>query len=428
MKIDTKEKFDAAVEEHIKRVFGVSSLEELKKEREEQQKALQELSREYTRDTVHTHMPKAYLKRAAPLIAKDIYQGAGLTLGCYARTLATAMVDRKDPKDIALKQGNGWLAERIEEIEGIGEKALGYSILADGGSLVNEQFFAEIIPILEAESIVFGLNPTIFPMESSTLRIPRETVSPTAAFRGENVEQNATQGEFGDIKLTVKHLQIIIPLSNEFLRLNSVQADRFLRNRMLQRMMLRADLAFLRGDGANDTPKGVKNLMDSNNSDTVTTGGASTLEDIVDTLFDMVEDVEGKNVKLRNAAFAMSSRTKSGIARTLDSNGNFVFKEELKDGMLLGHPVAVSNQIPNDLGGSNDESEIQFGAWDELVIGQVENLELKAFDGGTYRDSAGNLRSGISANQTVLRATMGLDSQVAHEGAFSERTAVDWGA
>jgi len=361
-------------------------------------------------------------------------RGAGLVSCRIFRALAAQsrgfckdarLLVRKDWND----PGTADLLEAWLDGDGDDTRALASETATDGGILIPEKFLAEIIPLLRAESVMLGLGVRTLPMDNGmSIRIPRHISSVTAQWAQENVEMNASQGSLGYMSLSLRKLSIITAASNELLTMANPLADAFIRQDILETGGLALDDALMRGTGAESEPRGVRYAaLAANVTDRSQVGATSTLAEINRDLFQMLEDVEGNNVRLGATAWIMTSREKNvGLMSILDANGNPVFRDEMRQGTLLGHPYKVANQIPKTLGGG-DEAEFYFGSWDKYYFAEGSTGSIRSFDGGAYRDSAGNMVSGISADQTVFRVNWFADGDAKHPEAFSIRTAMDWG-
>lgn len=403
-------------------------------------------------------IPKSYRRQAAQTIALDSrsatragevsygasqpfgipLKGAGLV---SARIFRALMAEAKGlTPDARSLVKNDWsdpgTAEYIDLIktgqQQLRTKALASELAADGGILIPEQFLMDIIPLLRAEAVMFSLGVRTLPLSGLSIRLPRHLSSVTAQWAQENVEFNASQGTLGYMALNLRKLSIITASSNELLAM-SPEADRWLRDDMIVTGGLALDDALMRGLGTNSEPRGVRYAAAAANVSARTQAGASsTLAEITRDLFSMIEDVEGSNVRIRSGGWIMRSRTKNiGLMSVRDGNGNLVFADELSRGTLMGFPVRIANQIPQNLGGG-DETELYFGSWDNYIYAESSagslGTSVREFPGGTYRDASGTLVSGISADQTVFRLNFYADGDARHPEAFSIRTAIDWGA
>jgi HK97 family phage major capsid protein len=96
-----------------------------------------------------------------------------------------------------------------------------------------------------------------------------------------------------------------------------------------------------------------------------------------------------------------------------DQAGEYVMLP-MTDRMLqdhLGYVFAVSSQIPTDLvkGANNDCSEVYFGNWEELFIGQWGGLEVLASQ---------ETSDAFQKNQTWIRVIQEVDTGLRHTESF----------
>ena len=123
----------------------------------------------------------------------------------------------------------------------------------------------------------------------------------------------------------------------------------------------------------------------------------------------------------------MTPRTKAGLMRQRDGNGNFVFRDEMLGGTLMGFRYETTTQIPTNLGGPGNQTELYFADFGSLVIAESSSLQVSVYEGGAFNDGTGVV-SGISTDQTVLRAIARHDFGARQRGnEISVLTEVDWG-
>jgi len=73
-------------------------------------------------------------------------------------------------------------------------------------------------------------------------------------------------------------------------------------------------------------------------------------------------------------------------------------------GTLLGFRYETTTQIPNNLGGGGNESEVYFVDFSSVIIAESSTLQVSVFEGGSFDDGTGNIVSGISTDQTLIRS------------------------
>ena len=120
-----------------------------------------------------------------------------------------------------------------------------------------------------------GMSPggaQTVPMTVPELHLTRAATDPTAYWRGEGVAVTATVRNLERVKLIVRTLACIIPISIELLE-DASNAPALLEDAMSKAMGLKLDQAALAGTGAGAEPLGVRNISGTN---TVTSVGTPT--------------------------------------------------------------------------------------------------------------------------------------------------------
>jgi HK97 family phage major capsid protein len=99
--------------------------------------------------------------------------------------------------------------------------------------------------------------------------------------------------------------------------------------------------------------------------------------------------------------------------------------ESGKTPMLYGYPVAITNNIPNNL--TSSYSEVYFFDASTCLIGNGMRLSVEVFPNGTYYNGS-SVVSGISTDETVIRALLEVDFVAKYDKGISVIHTVDWGA
>lgn len=307
------------------------------------------------------------------------------------------------------------------------EKALSSSDFSAGGSMVGTEVSRELIELLRPASVIMAANPQIAQMATGTLEIPRHTAGSTGAYVGENQIGGVSQPTTGMLVLSRKKLKVEIPFSNDFTRFAVLNGDEFIRRDAVDGLQVRQDAAFIRDDGLSFTPQGLRfwvlpaNVFDAS-------GDGDTLPNIDLRLREAEVALRGANVGMLRPHWFFSSRTwgRLNTIRTGGAaDGEYAFRDEMARGTLNGHPWAVSNQIPENLGGGT-ESEVYFVDMADVVVGEALDMIVDVFPGGAYNDGTA-VRSGISRDQTVLRALMQHDLGMRHDESLAVISGVVWG-
>ena len=287
-------------------------------------------------------------------------------------------------------------------------KALAASVPSDGGFLIPEAYSDEVIPLLRNKAVFRSMGGRSLPLQNGNLNIPRMLGGATSYYIGENQDAKATKPSFGSMRLSAKKLVTMVPISNDLIRSTSAEADRIVRDDMIQSMALAEDYAGLYGKGTEFSPRGLFN-----------TAGVEKKKisgDITsDNLGDFVGTLMSKNINWTSVGWMFNGRVWNKLYHLKTTTGAYLHREELNQGKFLGFPYKVTNQIGST--GTNLATDIFFGDFAEFLIGEDMGLEMIASTEATYQDGD-ELVSAFSRDQTVIKVTAKHDFGVRHPEAF----------
>ena len=301
-------------------------------------------------------------------------------------------------------------------------KALEVSTPQAGGYIVPEQYSAEIIELLRPQTVVRRMGAVTVPMPTGTLNIPTLAGGGSASYIGENTDIPKTQPSFGTVQLTWKKLAAIVPISNDLLRFSSPAADMIVRDDLVAAMAQREDAAFIRDDGQNNTPKGLRFWAPSVNA--IPANATASLDTVTTDLGKLVLALKQANVRFIRPGWLMSPRTEMYLLTLRDGNGNYAFRPEMLAGRLFGYPYAVTTQIPENLEGN--KTEVYLVDFADAIIGESTQLIIDASTEASYIDDG--LKSAFSLDQTVIRVIAEHDFAMRHAASVAVLTGVKWGA
>ena len=119
-----------------------------------------------------------------------------------------------------------------------------------------------------------------------------------------------------------------------------------------------------------------------------------------------------------------STKVRDYLATVISSSGQFQFPG-VSEGRLFGWPLAATQNVPTNLGGSSNQSEIYLVDMDAFLIGQsLIEIHLGT---GMYKDSSGTLCSAFDRDETLVRLVAGIDCSLRYAEAAAVLTAVPWG-
>jgi HK97 family phage major capsid protein len=306
-------------------------------------------------------------------------------------------------------------------------KALNQTTAAAGGDTVVPEFASEVIELLRARSVVRAAGARVVPMSTSTLSIPKQTGSGTAAYVGESANIPPSQQTVARITLTEKKLVALTPITNDLLMNSSIQADEFVRDDLVSVMALREDLAFIRGDGAGNTPTGILNRTLAGNKFNMSAVALATptLAELRREFAKLLGKLQLANVPMVDCAWLMHPRTALYLSTVADGNGNLVYGGQLEQGKLGGFPVFLTTQIPINLTVASDTdcSEIYFGSFRHALIGDRMSIQAEVFSNAAYHNGSAVV-AGISTDESVVRTISKHDFNLRQDAAFAVMTGV----
>lgn len=333
---------------------------------------------------------------------------------------------------LAVARGNPFDAQRVAESWGdsglFANQNMGSG--AAGGFMVPETIGAELIELLRPASVVMASTPIIMPMSSGNFTMNRQATGTTSNYVGEQQATNATGLTLGQVKLSAKKLQALVPISNDLLRSASLAADRVVRDDLVLSQASRADLAFIRGSGTEFSPRGLRFQavgFTEEATGILTMTATPTLVTVTTDLGRLELVLMRANVPSIRPTWLMSPRIYQFITNIRDGNGNFAFPE-MSSGMLRNKPVRVTTQIPENLGGGSNESELYLVDFGHVVVGEHMGIDIAVSTEAAYLDASGTLVSAFARDETLMRAIQQHDIGARHLAAIAVLIGVTWGA
>jgi len=355
--------------------------------------------------------------KSAKYFTDPDYKGFGA-----ARVFRAMAAGRGDPAHAAQWAQKAYDDELGDQVV----KALAGGDFTAGGFMVPEDLELDIIDLLRDRAIVRKAGTPTVPMPRGTLTLPKQTGDITATYVGENQDITKTEPVGGQILLSAKKLAAIVPISNDLLQYDvGDAADRFVRDSIVKRFAVREDQAFLRDDGTEAKPRGIRFWAQAAN---VTATNGTSAANIESDFKDLIQDLEGNNVDMTKPVWFMAPRSKNHLITLRDANGNLIYPE-LRNPSPTIHtfPIFTTNSIPTNLGGATNETELYLCNVSDMLIAEVSGMELTV-DGSASYVEGGSLVSAFSRDQTAIRAIMKHDFAVIHQESVAIKTAVTWGA
>jgi len=211
------------------------------------------------------------------------------------------------------------------------------------------------------------------------------------------------------------------------IRNSSPQADAVVRDDIVRALAVTEDAKFLRGEGTDKAPKGLRHWAASGN---VFNAGAAGAAQVTSDLGELMLKLMNNDVAAGNWGWIFAPRTWKYLTTLLDSNANFIFRAEMvENNTLWGFPFSVTTSVPITLteGSNSDTSEIYLANFDDIIIGDNLNLSIDVSQDAAYYDGS-NVIASFSQDQTVIRAISEHDLAARHQESIAVAKAVRWGA
>jgi HK97 family phage major capsid protein len=253
-------------------------------------------------------------------------------------------------------------------------------------------------------------GPRIVDMPRGNLVIPGMATGSAATYVGENANIALTEPTFRDVTLSAKKLAAIVPISNDMLRFPTMNADRFVQEDLVAALAQKMDLVMLRSAGTAFEPKGLRQYaLDVAGENVFNANATVNLTNVTTDLGKMELALHNANMPAVRPTWIMSWRSKVFLGNIRDGNGNFAFPEVNASMTLRGKPIRCTTQIPTNLGGGTNESEIYLVEFSQFIVGESTGMEVSVADGAAYHNGSAVI-SGFSQDQTAIRALVQHDT------------------
>ena len=298
-------------------------------------------------------------------------------------------------------------------------KALSATSPSGGGYLIPEVYLDDIVELLYAKTVIFELGAQKVPMANGNLNIPRMTSGARATWGGEGRKIAKSQPAFGNIKLSSKRLEAIVPQTRELLMSTNFSADQMFANDLTRRMELGLDFGGMFGKGGEFQPLGIFTDKEVEHLDAKALGNADLASDAGAITADFPvfvrSKVLAKNVDDAHLGWTFNSVLEGYLMNMKTTTGAYIYRDEMTGGKLLGFPYRVSNQITTSDGGL---TELGFGNWADLLVGEQLGLETYTTLDGSWVDEDGVQHNAFEENLAATRALMYVDIAARHKESF----------
>ena len=282
-----------------------------------------------------------------------------------------------------------------------------------GGNLVATNLMANsFIEALRAKAMVLRLGATMMSGLVGNVAISRQTgTSQTKWLTEEKATLESTGATFDQVSLSMKTIAAKSFISRNMLRQSSIDIENFVRMELIKSIALGVDLAALSGSGSEGQPKGI-----FNQDKVLTVGNSNGTSISFDLLIDMETKVAEKNADAESMAYLCNASTIGALKKLKNEKGEYIWRDianGFKNGIpgeANGYPVARSNQCRSNIkvdpgSGEVDSSEMFFGNWSDVIIGEWGVLEIlpNPYSSNAYDNGGIEIRALQSIDIAVRR-------------------------
>lgn len=306
----------------------------------------------------------------------------------------------------------GFEKEVMDEVK----KVMGTTTGPAGGFLVPVQAIPGLIEMLRARAVVIQAGATVLEgLEGGRIDFMKQTGGAIAYWVAEGVPITPSELATGMLTMTPKAIAALVKINNQLIKRSNPSVEAMVRRDIAQALALAIDLAALRGTGVETQPLGIANTPNIGTFPIGTDGG--------DFLFEHIVEMEGV-LEDANALFgALGIITRGAVKRKLkkmripqwngDLGGQYVMLP-MTDAVLrdhMGYDMLTTTQLPTDLvkGTSEDCTEVYFGNWEELLLGNWGGMEIMASQ---------ETSDAFEKNQTWIRIIQEVDAGLRHTASF----------
>ena len=210
-------------------------------------------------------------------------------------------------------------------------KAMSATNPTAGGFLIPEVYLDEVIELLYSKTVIKELGARTIPLENGNLNIPRMTSGTRAMWGGEGRKIASTQPAFGNLRLSAKRLEAIVPQTRELLMSTKYSADELFAADLSRRMQLGLDWGALYGTGGEFQPTGIANTpgvekIDAKKMDAQYAADGRLTADFPVYVKSLVMS---KNVDDQALGWAFNSFMEGYLKNIKTTTGDYIYRDEV---------------------------------------------------------------------------------------------------
>jgi HK97 family phage major capsid protein/HK97 family phage prohead protease len=285
-----------------------------------------------------------------------------------------------------------------------------------GGTLVATQLLAgSFIEVLRNKARVMSLGATILSGLVGSVTIPRQNGQSSTFWTTEGTNTTESEATFDSVSLSMKTIGTYSQVTRNMLMQSTPDIDMIARADLMAAVALGVDLASLSGSGTGGVPLGIANQSGIGSVVGGTNGAAVTINNLID----LETQVTAANAPEDSLAYLANAKTIGSLKKLVSTTGQYLWTANAlgqrsgTPGEINGYTMARSNQARSTLTKGTSAgvcSEIFFGAWTELLIGEWGVVEIvpNPYDAAVFKNGG-----------VLLRVLQSIDIAVRHAASFA---------
>lgn len=284
-----------------------------------------------------------------------------------------------------------------------------------GDDLVGTELLApSFIEVLRNRTVTGQLGARYLEGLVQNINIPRQDTQTQTYWVGESVALTEAEMTFDQVQLRPHVVGALSRMSRLMLQQSTPAIEMLVREDLLLAEALAVDAAALNGSGSSAQPTGISNTAGIGS----VVGGTNGASLLFDHLIQLYATPLVSNAPQENLGFAMNAKCKAYLATLKATTGQYLWQPAQSVGgpipsEIAGYKYAVSNQLPYNLTKGTAAgicSEIIFGNWQELIIGEwgVTEILVNPFDS-----------TGLTTGDVSVRVFQTVDVGLRHPQSFA---------
>jgi HK97 family phage major capsid protein/HK97 family phage prohead protease len=285
-----------------------------------------------------------------------------------------------------------------------------------GGAIVATNLMAgSFIEILRNKARVLQLGATVLSGLVGNVDIPRQIGASSTFWVAEGGNLTESEATFDKVSLALKSIGTFSAITRNMLLQSTPDIEMLARADLIAQIALGVDLAALSGSGSGGQPLGIANVSGIGS----VIGGTNGAQLTIDNMIDLETAVANANADVDAMAYLTNAKAIGWLKKQKSTTGQYLWtntpggQRSGTPGEINGYAVARSNQARSTLTKGTAAgicSEVFFGNWAELLIGEWGVLEImpNPYDSTLFKQGG-----------VLLRAMQSVDVAVRHAASFS---------